>query len=292
MDKGTRRVAIFMVMPLVFVFLLLTIFPFIYMVVISFMHYNLSEWKAPYFVGLGNYINVFKDEGVHSTLEFTIMLVLIALPLEILLGGFIALFVQNLVGEKIVRSSLLLPMMIPAVVVGVIWKMLFNYEYGPVNYLLSLFKVNKIAWFGDPFFARIAVVIMDIWQWTPFIFLVLYAGLQTVPNDLIEAAKVDGGNRWIIFRYVEFPMLKPLFWILIILRLIDILRMFDIVYMTSFGGPGYATHTLSFYIYKVGVSFGWDVGYASALSVLLLIVITLLTNLLIKTMRLWEYLEL
>jgi multiple sugar transport system permease protein len=133
---------------------------------------------------------------------------------------------------------------------------------------------------------------MDIWQWTPFIFLVLYAGLQTVPNDLIEAAKVDGGNRWIIFRYVEFPMLKPLFWILIILRLIDILRMFDIVYMTSFGGPGYATHTLSFYIYKVGVSFGWDVGYASALSVLLLIVITLLTNLLIKTMRLWEYLEL
>ncbi|ACK43014.1 MULTISPECIES: carbohydrate ABC transporter permease [Dictyoglomus] len=292
MDKGTRRTAIFMVMPLVFVFLLLTIFPFIYMIVISFMHYNLAEWKAPYFVGLENYVKAFRDEGVHSTLEFTFLLVLLALPIEIILGGFIALFIQNLVGEKVVRSSLLLPMMIPAVVVGVIWKMLFNYEYGPVNYLLSLFGVNKIAWFGDPFFARIAVVIMDVWQWTPFIFLVLYAGLQTVPTDLIEAAKVDGGNRWVIFKYIEFPFLRPLFWILIILRLIDILRMFDIVYMTSFGGPGYATHTLSFYIYKVGISFGWDVGYASALSILLLILVTILTNILIRTMRLWEYLEL
>jgi len=256
------------------------------------MHYNLAEWKAPYFVGLENYVKAFRDEGVHSTLEFTFLLVLLALPIEIILGGFIALFIQNLVGEKVVRSSLLLPMMIPAVVVGVIWKMLFNYEYGPVNYLLSLFGVNKIAWFGDPFFARIAVVIMDVWQWTPFIFLVLYAGLQTVPTDLIEAAKVDGGNRWVIFKYIEFPFLRPLFWILIILRLIDILRMFDIVYMTSFGGPGYATHTLSFYIYKVGISFGWDVGYASALSILLLILVTILTNILIRTMRLWEYLEL
>lgn len=292
LEKTIKKSATLMVLPLILFFVFLTIFPFLYMLFMSFHHYNLLEWKPPYFIGLENYINVFKDQGVKSSLSFTITLVLVALPIEILLGTFIAIFIQNLIGEKFVRSVLLIPMMVPAVVAGVMWKMLFNVEYGPVNYFLSLLNIDKIPWLGSSFYSKVAVIIMDIWQWTPFIFLVLYAGIQTIPQDLIEAGKVDGANRWMILRHIEFPMLKPLFWILIILRLVDILKLFDIVYMTTFGGPGYATHSISFYIYKVSVSFGWDVGYGSALSVLLLIVITILTTILIRTMRLWELLEL
>jgi multiple sugar transport system permease protein len=257
----------------------------------SFTRYNLSEWRAPEFIGLKNYIKIFQDDGVKSSVTFTILLVVIALPIEMILGGFIALFIQNLVGERIVRSALLLPMMVPAVVAGVMWKMLFNFEYGPVNYLLSLFGVQKLSWLGDIGYSRLAIIIMDIWQWTPFIFLILYAGLQTIPQDFIEAAKVDGANRWQILRNVELPMLQSLVSITLILRLIDILKLFDTIYMTTFGGPGYATHSFSFYIYKVSLSFGWDVGYGSALSLVLLAVITILTNILINRLRLWEILE-
>jgi multiple sugar transport system permease protein len=114
---------------------------------------------------------------------------------------------------------------------------------------------------------------------------------QTIPQDFIEAAKVDGANRWQILRNVELPMLQSLVSITLILRLIDILKLFDTIYMTTFGGPGYATHSFSFYIYKVSLSFGWDVGYGSALSLVLLAVITILTNILINRLRLWEILE-
>ncbi|MGC8718335.1 MAG: carbohydrate ABC transporter permease [bacterium] len=291
MEANTRKVAILMVLPLVILFVALTIFPFLFMIGSSFTRYNLSEWRAPQFIGLKNYIKIFQDDGVKSSVTFTVLLVIIALPIEMILGGFIALFIQNLIGERFVRSALLLPMMVPAVVAGVMWKMLFNFEYGPVNYFLSLFGVQKLSWLGDIGYSRLAIIIMDIWQWTPFIFLILYAGLQTIPQDFIEAAKVDGANRWQILRNVELPMLQSLVSITLILRLIDILKLFDTIYMTTFGGPGYATHSFSFYIYKVSLSFGWDVGYGSALSLLLLAVITILTNILINRLRLWEILE-
>jgi multiple sugar transport system permease protein len=291
MEANTRKVAILMVLPLVILFVALTIFPFLFMIGASFTRYNLSEWRAPQFIGLKNYIKIFQDDGVKSSVTFTVLLVIIALPIEMILGGFIALFIQNLIGERFVRSALLLPMMVPAVVAGVMWKMLFNFEYGPVNYFLSLFGVQKLSWLGDIGYSRLAIIIMDIWQWTPFIFLILYAGLQTIPQDFIEAAKVDGANRWQILRNVELPMLQSLVSITLILRLIDILKLFDTIYMTTFGGPGYATHSFSFYIYKVSLSFGWDVGYGSALSLLLLAVITILTNILINRLRLWEILE-
>jgi len=170
--------------------------------------------------------------------------------------------------------------------------MLYSFEFGPVNYLLSKFAMERISWLGDFTAARIGLIIIDIWQWTPFIFLVLYAGLQNVPKELVESATVDGAGGWAVTRFIELPVLAPLIWVVLIVRLIDILKLFDIVYMTTFGGPGSATHPLSFYIYKVGVSFGWDVGYGSALSILLLVVITMLTNVLIRIVHIGRLLEL
>jgi multiple sugar transport system permease protein len=150
----------------------------------------------------------------------------------------------------------------------------------------------KVSWLGTQLFSRLGVILVDVWQWTPFVFLVLYAGLQSIPRDVVEAGLVDGASGFSAMRYIELPLLRPLLFVVLIIRVIDALKIFDIVYMVTFGGPGSSTHSYSFYIYKVGVSFGWDVGYASALSVLLLVAVALLTNLLIRTLRLKETLEL
>ena len=288
----SRLSAVILILPLVLLLVSLTIYPFLSMVYMSFHNYDLAKGGDPKFIGLGNYLSIFKDRLARSSVEFTAMLVVVALPLEMLLGMGIAWLFRNLFGERVMRSLSLLPMMVPAVVAGIAWKMLFNYNFGPLNYLLSLFGVPNISWLGDQTFARLGIIIIDLWQWTPFVFLVVYSGLQSMPSELVEAARVDGASSWDVVRYVELPLVAPLIWIVLIIRLIDILKLFDIIYMVTWGGPGSATHSFSYYIYKVGLSYGWDVGYASALSIVLLIVVVLLVNLLMRILRLRALLEL
>ena len=289
----SRVSAIILILPLVLVLASLTIYPFLNMVYMSFHNYDLAKGGDPKFIGLGNYLAIFKDRLAISSVEFTAILVVIALPLEMLFGMGIAWLFRNLiVGERFIRSLVLLPMMVPAVVAGIAWKMLFNYNFGPLNYFLSLFGISNISWLGDPNFARLGIIIVDLWQWTPFVFLVLYSGLQSMPTELVEAARVDGASSWAVIRYVELPILAPLIGTVLIIRLIDLLKLFDIIYMITWGGPGSATHSFSYYIYKVGLSYGWDVGYASALSIVLLIVVVFLVNLLMRVLRLRALLEL
>ncbi len=288
-----RRVGYWLVSPMVILFLALTIFPFIYMIYTSFTNYDLTSGHPMRWIGLRNYAEIFTQDTIAGqSVHFTVLLVVTALPLELILGFLIALLVRNVIGERLIRGAILLPMMIPAVVAGIAWKMLFNFQYGPLNYFLSLLGVSPPSWFGNFTLAPIAVIIMDVWQWTPFVFLILYAGLQTVPTDLYDAAKVDGAGAWAMMRYVEFPLVRPLIWVVLILRLIDILKLFDIIYFTTFGGPGSVTYTYTFHIYRDGLSAGFAVGYAAALSILLLIVVSLLTNFLIRLLRLKELFEL
>lgn len=279
--------------PLVVLFVTLTTFPFLYMVYMSFHRYNLAAWTPARWVGWDNYVAIFvRDPTVGHAVRFTALFVAVALPVEMLLGVAVAFLVRDAVGERLWRAVILLPMMIPAVVAGVAWKMLYNFEFGPVNYALSLFHLGPVSWLGNFRMAPFGVILIDVWQWTPFVFLVIYAALQGVPRDLVEAARVDGAGPWQVTWRIEIPLVLAVLWVVLIIRLIDMLKLFDIIYMTTFGGPGDATTSLSFYIYKVGVSFGWDVGYASALSLLLLVAITLLTNLLIRSLRLRELWEL
>ncbi len=279
-------------MPATLFLLALTLLPFFYMIFMSFFNYNLAQGTPPRFIGLGNYAEIFRDPTVGDTVEFTAFLTGVALPLEMILGFAIALLIRDTVGESLWRGLLLLPMTVPAVVAGIAWKMLYNYQFGPLNYLLSLLGMEKVSWLGQVAPARLGLVIIDVWQWTPFIFLVLYAGLQNIPVDLVDAAQVDGAGRWQIARYVELPLILPLALVVLLLRLIDILKLFDIVYMTTYGGPGTATYSYSFYIYNVGFAFGFDVGYGAALSIFLLMVITVLVNLLMRLVRLDELLGL
>jgi len=295
MKRNTRRKKItgfLMVLPLLIVFLGLTIYPFAYMIYMSFHRYTLASWEKPEFIGFKNYQEIWQDRTARSSVDFTVLLLVTAVPLEILLGIGIAFLLRDFFGERVFRSVLLVPMMVPAVVAGIAWKMLYNFDFGPMNYFLSVFGFPKISWLGTQFFSRLGVILIDVWQWTPFVFLVLYAGLQSIPREIVEASLVDGASGLSALRYIELPLLRPLIWVVLVIRVIDALKIFDVVYMVTFGGPGSATHSYSFYIYKVGISFGWDIGYASALSIILLLAITILTNVLIRTVRLRETLEL
>jgi len=291
-SRQKKRIGLIMILPILILFIGLTLYPFAYMIYMSFHQYTLAAWEEPRFIGFENFRSILADRTATSSVNFTAFLLVTAVPLQIFLGLGIVFLIRNVLGEKLYRSSLLIPMMIPPVVAGLTWRMLFNFDFGPLNYFLSLFDIPKVSWLGTHLFSRLGVVMIDVWQWTPFVFLVLYAGLQAIPSEIVEAAKVDGASGWNALRLIEIPLLKPLIWVVLIIRMIDVLKIFDIVYMVTFGGPGSSTHSYSFYIYKVGVSFGWDIGYASALSILLLIVIVLLTNLLIRILRLREVLEL
>ncbi|NLJ48739.1 MAG: sugar ABC transporter permease [Candidatus Atribacteria bacterium] len=292
MQRRRKRMAFFMVLPLLILFIGITMYPFAYMIYISFHDYSLVSFEPPQFIGFQNYRNIYSDLTARSSVNFTIFLLIVAVPIEIFFGLGIAFLLRDVFGERAFRGFLLIPMMIPPVVAGIAWKMLFNFEFGPINYFLSLLGYSKVSWLGSHIFSRLGVVMIDVWQWTPFVFLVLYAGLRSIPQEIVEAGYVDGASGWNAIRFIEIPLIKPLIWVVLIIRSIDALKLFDIVYMVTFGGPGSSTHSYSFYIYKAGVSFGWDIGYASALSVLLLVVIALLTNFLMRFLKLKEVLEL
>ena len=273
------------ILPLFLLYISLTIYPFLSMIYISFFNYNLATGAQQQFVGLLNYQNMATDYLVRDSVQFSVFIIIAGVITEILLGLGLALLILGTKGERVFRSISIIPMTIPMVVSGMVWKMLFNTVYGPLNYFLSFFGVGKISWLGDPFFARFTILIVDIWQWTPFIFLILYAGLKNVPEDLIEAAVVDGARGWQVTRYVRIPFIRPLITIAVMLRLLELLKLFDIVFMITGGGPGTITYSYSYLIYVVGFLTGINLGYASALSVVLLICAMILTALLIKILN-------
>lgn len=279
------RQRFFFVLPLIFFYLFVTIYPFLYMIYISFFEYNLAAGGILKFLGVENYIKVFYDPVANGSVFFTAFITVMGVIIETLLGLLLALLVIGVKGERIMRLCFLIPMTIPMAVSGMIWRMLFNTTFGPINYFLSLFGMNRISWMGDPSFAPLTILIADIWQWTPFVFLILYAGLKSISPVYVEAAMVDGADEWRLTRYVRLPMLRDLITVVVLLRSIDLLKLFDSVYMITGGGPGTTTYTFSYLIYQVGFITGINLGYASALSVILLIVIMLLTTALIRILN-------
>lgn len=285
------KIKYFFIIPIIFFYLFITIYPFLHMIYISFFEYNLAKGGVQKFIGVANYVQMFYDPVARGSVAFTAFITIAGVVTETLLALLLALLVLGVRGERVMRLSFLIPMTIPMAVSGMIWRMLYNTTYGPINYFLSLFGVRRISWMGDPFYAPLAILIMDIWQWTPFIFLLLYAGLKNIPPVYIEAAMIDGADEWQLTRYVRLPMIRDLVMIAILLRSIDLLKLFDSIYMITGGGPGTATYTFSYLIYQVGFITGINLGYASALSILLLIATMLLTTLLIRALKVGRLLE-
>jgi multiple sugar transport system permease protein len=202
----------------------------------------------------------------------TFVYAVVALSCEFLLGLGLALLLNSkLRGRGLFRASLLVPMMLPSVVVGVVWRLMLNPDFGAINGTLRRFGLSTeaLTWTASPKLAMLSVIAVDIWQWTPFVFLVLLAGLQAIPEEPYEAALIDGSSPLQTFRHVTLPLLKPSILIVLLLRTMDLLRVFDQIFILTEGGPGFATETISLYIYRTAFRF-FDFGYAAAMSFVLL----------------------
>jgi multiple sugar transport system permease protein len=263
-----RALPYLLLAPAVLVLLLLTIYPLIYAVTVS-LQTRAGVWT------LANFARLFGDRFFGVALLQTFVYTAAALIVEFALGLGLALLLDSqLRARNLFRALLLIPMMLPPVVVAVIWRLIYNPSFGAINGTLKGWGVDTahLTWIAGPAMALPAVILVDIWQWTPFMFLILLAGLQAIPQEPYEAAMIDGSSAWQTFRHITLPLLKPAILIALLLRTMDLLRIFDQIFILTQGGPGFATETISLYIYKTAFRF-FDFGYAAAMSFVLLILV-------------------
>ena len=273
-----------LLLPTIVVLFVLTIYPTFYSLTLSLHEWNMSNRTAVWeFVGLGNYANILRDARFWNAAQVTATYMAGTIIAQLILGLGIALLLQRQVlARGLVRTALLLPMMTTPVVVGLIWRFMFNPTQGILNYLLGQVGLPTPNWLGSLETGLIAVMIADIWEWTPFMVLILLAALQTLPQEPFEAAAIDGASAWQAFLHITLPLLRPTIVVAVLLRAIDSFKTFDLVYVMTNGGPGTSTETLSFYTYKWGFKF-FQMGYAAALSFVMLIMVIIFANVLIMT---------
>lgn len=277
-----EREPLLLLLPAMVVLLLLVVFPTLYLVYLSLSRWDIMT-AAPRFIGLGNFREMFgADPMFWESLRISSVFTVGAVVVEYVFGLALAVALnRKLPGLGLIRTLLIVPMAMTPVVTGIVWRMLYDPTFGMLNYLLGQVGITGQAWVAQSSTALYALIVVDIWQWTPFMFLVLTAGLQSLPSDPFEAARVDGASRWQMFWQIAFPLLWPVSLLAILLRAIDAWKVFDIVYAVTKGGPGTATQTLNFYSYTKG--FQWfDLGYAAALIIVVLVVATIFTNALVR----------
>ena len=256
-------------LPFLVVTTTIVLVPLGYSLFLSFHRYNLSEpYRGLSFIGLNNYGTILHDRYVLASLVVSLEYVLGSLGGEFLVGFALALLLsqQRLRGLSVFRFFLIMPLMLTPSTVGMVWKFFYGYT-GQVNYMLELIGLSPIDWFSGGK-ALLSVILVSVWQNYPFAFLVLFAGMQTIPLELVEAARIDGASPWQIFSRITLPLISTFMMVILVIRTTNILRYVDLIFTLTYGGPGRITETLSFLIYASGFSF-FEMGYASALSFLL-----------------------
>jgi len=267
------RLPLYAAVALPATFLLATVgYPLGYALVTSLYRLNLAR-QIDVFVGLGNYVAALHDDLFWSALRVTFEFTIVSTAIEFALGMALALALYRRPRfQNVIRTVVLIPMFMAPVVVGLDWSFIYDPSFGPLNWLLGVFGVPPQTWLGSGRLALPALIAVDVWQQTGVMFVILLAGLQAISPEYWEAAAIDGAGSWTSFRHVTWPLLLPSTVVALTLRTMFALRTFDLMWVTTGGGPGVATQTLSVYMYKVGFS-QFDLGYANTLSVLLLLVI-------------------
>ena len=276
-----------MLTPVLAVLAVLVYFPLVTTIVLTFLRYFWNKPQQPIrWVGLKNYIDIFTDSLFWQSFNNTIIFMVVSTSLTILIGLGIALFIsRDFPGKSIFISLILLPMMISPVAAALTWKFLFDGEWGAVNYFIGLLGIPKQAWLADPRLALPAIIVTAIWLNAPFVFLVMYTSLQALPQEPIEAARIDGGTGWQIFSQVILPLLAPNFILILIIRLMDTFRVFDFIYVMTSGGPGGRTETIGFLSYERTFRH-FNMGQGSVIAIFLLVVVLSLSWYFIKTLQL------
>lgn len=282
-DWSDRHFKWLLVAPAVILILALSVYPLLFSIWVLFVNYDFTV-PGHGFVGLRNFTRVLTDPVARWSLWVTILLSTINVAIEFLLGLALALaMVKNFRGRGIIMSLLIIPLFISPVIVGQAWALLLQRPFGPTNYILSQilgFEVT-IGWLTQAPWNFIALILADVWQWTPFMFVILLAGLTAIPPNLYEAAELDGVDGWRAFWWITLPLLGPMILLAITFRILDAVRLFDTIFVMTAGGPGTNTYSSSFYLYTLGFT-QFHLSEATAGAWIFLILTALLITFLVR----------
>jgi multiple sugar transport system permease protein len=260
--------------PALLLLLCLTLYPMLSILRMAFSTIDFAQGQFLWtFTGLQNWRTFLEDWLFRVALRNTILFVVAAVTVEMLLGLALALLAcQIQMGKSIYRTIMVLPILVPAVAIGCMWRLMYNYDFGIFNRLLVALGARPLAWLADPRLAMPSVILVDIWHWVPFVFLILLAGLEALPVEVLEAANVDGASGWQRLRLVILPMVGPTLSVVLLFRTIFAFKVFDEIFLLTSGGPGTATEVVSLYIYKVFFAEN-RLGYGALLAVLTILTI-------------------
>jgi ABC-type sugar transport system permease subunit len=284
-ERQEARVAWWLVLPALLTILLVALFPLLWTAWESLHLHDLRmPWLGKPFVGLDNYLEALRDPRFWSALGHTAFFAVTSVGLELLIGLWLALALNRAFrGRGLVRAAVLVPWAIPTVVSALLWRFMFEGQHGIVNAALVGAGALRepVVWFIDPVAAWVPVILADVWKTTPFVALLLLAGLQNIDASLYEAARIDGASAWRQFRYVTLPLLKPAILVALIFRTLDAFRVFDLIYALTGGGPGTSTEPIALYTFNALLQ-NLQFGYGSALSVIVFLITFSLALLYIK----------
>ena len=286
-QRSERLTRAIFIVPAVIYLMLMSIFPFVYSLYLSFFQAKLTRMHNKFYIGLDNYKQLFADQVFLAALKNTFVLTTSSIIIEVILAFACAKVFLALKDQRagfFLRSMSILPMMITPLCVALIFSYILNPTLGIFNYILSGFGIEPISWFGNPNLALWSIVAINVWQWTPFMMLLMLAGLVSIPTSLYEAASLEKARWWHVARYIELPAIKDVILIGIILRVIDNLKLFDLVYITTRGGPGDSTELLTFFAYRQNFAF-FNVGYGSAAAVVILLISIIVTTVAVTFLR-------
>ncbi|MGF9754017.1 sugar ABC transporter permease [Microvirga sp. 0TCS3.31] len=273
-----RRLALVFISPAMLLLLTMSVFPLVWALYLSFTDYSATRDVPADFVGFENYTTILTSPEVWQRALTTLVYVTGAVALQTVLGFGIAYLISRRTrGRGVLTTLFLVPMMLSPVVVGLFWKFMLDAQFGVINSMLGSLGFGQVEWLTRQRTALFSLILVDTWQWTPFIMLIALAGLTAVPKYLYEAASIDRASEWFRFRHITLPMVWPLLLIAVMFRAIEAFRLFDLVYILTSGGPGVSTETLSFHVYKVAF-LGFNTGLASAYGILMVLVVIVLAQ--------------
>ena len=286
--KQKNRFILLMLMPATILLVGLTLFPFVVSFILSFTDYSLLRPGQTKFIFLENYIELMKTDDFWIALRVTVVFTIFAVFIQVVLGVIFANLLHHETRNiSFLRTIYLLPLAITPIAATFTFRLMFNPSLGVLNYFLKVLGLPPQAWLASPSTALISLIVVDTWQWTPFILLICLGGLASLPNEPFEAAKVDGANSWQVFSKITVPMLYPFISLALLFRSIDAFKTFDIIYVLTSGGPGVLTRTLNLYAFKHGIEF-LSMGYAGSIAIVMLIITIVVAQIFLRKNKLLQ----
>jgi multiple sugar transport system permease protein len=273
-----------LVAPAMIVLIFFGLFPLFYAMNLAFRHVDLTAGPSAVwtFMGLDNFRYALNNTVFFQASLRTLVFAIVSVSIQMILGILLAFQINQLKWFKgIIRALFLLPLASAPAAVGMIWRYLYDSEFGVFNAALQAAGLHPVNWLGDPSMAMISIVIFDVWQWTPFVLLIALAGLQSLPKEPFEAASLDGASTWMVLRRLTFPLLSPVLTLIFILRSIDAARLYDPIATTTRGGPGTMTETVTYLLYRVGLK-QFRLDQASAMALIIMFVIVVFSGIVLR----------